>query len=81
MRKLLMMLTVSLLVVGPNAAHAIRTGGPVEANWDPKIKPGDHGVMSLGEFIAAGYGKLKVRKPGVGNGGEDEDYINRSQAR
>lgn len=81
MRKLLTILTAGLLVILPNAAHAIRKAGTVEANWDPKINPGDPGVMSVGEFIAAGYGKLKIRTPGVGNGGEDEDYVNRSQAR
>lgn len=82
MRIVLILLAASIALTLPASAKKIKFGGgPVEADWDPRINPGDHGVMTIEEFLVAGYGKLKVRRPGVGNGGRDEDYVNGNQAR
>jgi hypothetical protein len=82
MRIVLILLAASIALATPSLAKKVKFGGgPVEADWNPKIEPGDAGTMSLYEFFAAGYGPLKIRKPGVGNGGRDEDYINGHQVR
>jgi hypothetical protein len=82
MRIFLILLAASIALATPSLAKKVKFGGgPVEFDWDPKIRPGDPGTMSIQEFFAAGYGPLKTRKPGVGNGGRDEDYINGNQVR
>lgn len=82
MRFVLVLIAACLVITAPASAKKKDVGrNGVEANWDPRIDPNDPRNMSLEEFLISGYGPLPIRRPGVNNGGRDEDYINGNQVR